>query len=287
MAVGKLIRKGLPFANVTANQTATCSIMPGRTLEGIIISMLGTGLGGGTPISVIGLVRLKANGKTFYEATGTQIEKLMKYQGMTLPTQSATAVWLPIIFTEIKGRDALDEMAGAFDTSQGIANITMEVTLGAATTITQMQLYLIESAPQPKQIAPVMAKVLRYPYNAASAGQISVALPFGPVNGAVIKRIHIEQTTANNVRAVTIKENGVVVHESDNNTATDPTVNNYNGLYGNSAQSNWFTVDFMIDDDLKNCLDTRQDKSLELLVTLNAADSGMVLVEYLDTLGNL
>lgn len=287
MAVGKLIRKGLPFSNVVATQTATASIMPGRTLEGLIVSILGTGLGGGTPISAIGLVRIKANGKTFYEATGTQIEKIMKFQGLTLPTQSATAVWLPIIFTEIKGRDAVDEMAGAFDTSNGIVNVTVEMTLGAATTITQCQLYVIESPPQPAQIAPVMTKVLRYPYNSSSAGQISISLPFGPVNGAVIKRIHIEQTTANNVRGVTIKENGVVVHESSNDTATDPSVNNYNSLFGNAAQTGWYTIDFMIDDDLKNAMDTRSDKSLELLATLNAADSGMVLVEYLDTLGNL
>lgn len=283
MAVGKLVRKGLSFSNVVSGQTATVNIMPGRTIEGFILSLIGTGMS----IATIGLVRIKQNGKTFFEATGTQIEKAMKYQGLTLPTQSATAVWLPIMLTEIKGRDAIDEITGAFDTSRGVANLTMEVTLGAATTITQMQLYVVESARQPAAIQDIMCKVLRYPYNSASAGQISIALPFGAATGSVIKRLHVEQTTANNVRSITMKENGVVIHEMDNNTATDPSTNHYNNMFGNTAQANWLTVDFMVDDDIKNCLDTRKARSLEMLLTLNAADSGMVIAEYLDAVGNL
>lgn len=278
MAVGKLIRKGLPFANVVANQTATLQISPGRTLEGIELYVAGTGL----TLATIGLIRLKANGKTFLEATGTQLDKLARFQGITYPAASATVVFLPIMFTEIFGRDAVDEMVGAFDTSQGIVNITAEMTLGAATTITACDAYLLESAPQASQIAPVMTKLLRYPYAVSAGGQLSIPIPFGPVSGAIIKRIHIEQNVASNVTAVTIKENGVVVHE------TVKAVNDsHNQLFRAANQTNWYSIDFMMDENLKNCMDTRQDRTLELLPTLAAADSGYVLVEYLDTLGNL
>jgi hypothetical protein len=43
----------------------------------------------------------------------------------------------------------------------------------------------------------------------------------------------------------------------------------------------------MPDENIRNCMDTRSDRSLELLVTFSGADNGNVIVEYLDKLGNL
>ncbi len=284
MAVGKLLRKGLPFANVSAvaSSIATASIMPGRTIEGLEINMAGTGLS----IASIGLVRIRANGKVFYEATGTQIDKLMRFQGLNYTAASATQVFLPIMFTEIAGRDLLDEMIGAFDTSQGIANITVELTIGTATTVSALDLYLLESAPQAGAIAPAMAKVLRYPYSVAAGGQISIPLPFGPVNGAVIKRIHVEHGISSNVVAVTVKENGVVVHESVK-AINDAHNVLFRGVNQQAAAPYWYSIDMIADENVKNAMDTRQDRSLELIPNFGAADSGFVIVEYLDALGNL
>ena len=289
MAVGKLLRKGLPFANVgaTAGTIATASIMPGRTLEGIEIYMAGTGLGLFSVASpAIGLIRLKANGKTFYEATGAQIDAMMRFQGLSYTAASATAVYLPIMFTEIMGRDLVDEMVGAFDTSNGIANVTVELTIGTATTVTALDMYLIESAPQSGTVSPVMAKVLRYPFSVSAGGQQSLTLPFGPVNGAVIKRIHIEHGTSGNVSAVTIKENGVVVHESIK-AVNDAHNVLFRATNQTPATKYWYSIDLIADLNIKNAMDTRGDRSLELLPTFSAADSGYVVVEYLDTLGNL
>ena len=284
MSVGKLLRKGLPFNNVSAvaGSIATAMIQPGRTIEGLELNMAGTGLS----LASISLVRLRANGKVFYEATGTQIDKINRFQGLSYTAASATAVFLPIMFTELKGRDLLDEMMGAFDTSNGIANVSIEVTIGTATTVTALELYLIESAPQAGVIAPAMTKVLRYPYSVSAGGQLSIPLPFGPVNGSVIKRNHVEHATVNNVTGMTIKENGVVVHES-----VKVFNDGHNVLFGKTNQQAatpyWYSVDLMADCNVKNAMDTRTDRSLELVPTFGAADSGFVLVEYLDTLGNL
>ena len=43
----------------------------------------------------------------------------------------------------------------------------------------------------------------------------------------------------------------------------------------------------MGDGAVKKALDTRDARSLEWLLTFSGADSGVVLVEYLDVLGNL
>jgi hypothetical protein len=271
MSVGKLLRNGLPFSNVVANGVATASILPGRTIEGIELT-----LGGTFTYAHITLVRIKANGKTFYEASGTQIDKINKFQGLTYP-----ATMLPILFTEIVGRDLVDQMMGAFDTSNGIANITIEVTIAGATSPT-LTMSLIESAPQASSVSPIMKKVLRYPWSVAAGGQLPIMLPFGPVNGAVIQRIHIEHGVANNVTACVIKENGVVVHES-----TKAVNDAHNQMYRGVNQANWYSVDMVVDENVKNAMDTRTDKSLELIPTFGAADSGFVIVEYLDTLGNL
>ena len=272
MSVGKLLRKALPFANVVATGIATATIQAGRTLEGLYLILGGTTFA----FSHITLLRLKANGKTFFEASGTQVDKINKFQGL-----SYAATCLPVMFTEILGRDLVDQMMGAFDTSNGIANITVEVTITGATAPT-LEAYLIESAPQNQAVAPIMKKVLRYPWSVSAGGQLSIQLPFGPVNGAVIQRIHIEHGVASNVQAVTIKENGVVVHESVK------AVNDaHNTNYRATNQTNWYSVDMVPDFNVKNAMDTRQDKSLELIPTFGAADSGYVVVEYLDTLGNL
>jgi len=272
MSVGKILRKSLPFANVSASGIATASVTVGRTIEGFMLLM------GGTTFSSanISLVRIKVNGKQCFEATGAQIDKIAKFQGLTYP-----ATLLPIIFTEIAGRDWLDEMVGAWDTSAGVANITMEVTIAGATAPT-LDSYVIESAPQAGGVGNVMTKVLRYPYSVAAGGLLSIPLPFGPVNGAVIKRIHIEYGVANNLTACTVKENGVVVHES-----VFGLMQAYNQFYRGVNQTNTYHIDFLIDENGKNAMDTRADRTLELLPTFAAADSGFVFVEYLDTLGNL
>ncbi len=78
MSVGKLLRNGLPFSNVVASGVATANITPGRTIERIILQL------GGTTFTkaMLTLVELKANGRTFFKGSATQIDKVNKYRGI-------------------------------------------------------------------------------------------------------------------------------------------------------------------------------------------------------------
>ena len=57
--------------------------------------------------------------------------------------------------------------------------------------------------------------------------------------------------------------------------------------FGRVPQTNTYTIDFVIDGDIRKALDTRDARSLEWLFAFSAADSGTILVEYVDVLGNL
>lgn len=274
--IGQLTRYGLPFSNVVAAGTATATITPGRTLENICLELGGTSL----TKAMLTLVRLKANGKTFIEGSGTQIDKLMAYKGVV-----ANAAFLDIDFTEPKAKTYLDRVVAAFDTSSGIANITAEVTIAGATAPT-LKSIITESAQQTNQAgqkaghSPIMQKVLRYPFSVATGGTLPVTLPFGQVNGAIIKRVHFEHT--GNMTGVTVKQDSLVIHEST--TAENQFKQT---RIGKVPQTNMYTVDFVLDGEMDKALDTRDARSMEWLPTFSAADSGYILVEYMDVLGNL
>lgn len=276
MSVKRITHYGLPFANVTATGVATAPFTPGRTMEKITLELGGTAL----TKAMITLLKLKANGKVFLECDASTLDKLNAYRG-----RAVSANFLDIYFKENRGLTEFDRMVGAFDTTQGINNITAEVTIAGATAPT-LQSILSETAAQKSQtgaaapFAGVMHKLLRYPFNTSVGGTLPVSLPFGPVNGAVIKRIHVAH--GGNVTGMKVKQDGLVLHESiQAENAYEQT------QWGLVPQTNIYTVDFVIDGDMSKAFDTRDAKSVEWLLTLSAADSGYIYVEYLDTLGNL
>jgi len=278
MSVGKLTRYGLPYSNVVPAGTATNNVTPGRTLENLQLKLGGTAL----TKAMISLFRMKANGKTVIEGTGTQIDKINAYRG----TGTTNAKFLDIYFTDYSLNNELDRQVGAFDTSAGIINLTTEVTtLGA--TAPQITPILIESASQKSRqgemlpFATLIAKTLRYPYNIGTGGKLPVTVPFGLTNGAIIKRLHVFQN-AGTMTGATVKQDSLVIHESlkDENEFMQV-------RHGRVPQAGVYTIDFVVDGDIKKALDTRDARSLEWLFDFSAADSGDILVEYLDPLGNL
>lgn len=218
---------------------------------------------------MISLIKLKANGKTIFEATGTEADKLNAYRGETVDP-----AFLDLSFADYKGLSELDRMVGAFDTSQGIQNITSEITVTGATAPTLSPI-LTESAQQKAgdgnslPYAGLISKVLRYPFNIANGGQLPFVVPFGPQSGAVIKRIHVVQNTGN-MTGIVVKEDGLTVHESlkAENEAKQK-------RFGRVPQANFYTVDFVVDGNVRKALDTRSARSLEWLMTFSAADSGV------------
>lgn len=279
MSVGKLVRYGLPFSNVVATGTATNNITPGRTLENFQLRLSGTSL----TKAMITLLRLKANGKTIMEGTGTEIDKINAYRG----AGTTNAAFLDVFFADYSLNNELDRQVSAFDTTMGIANITTEVTIAGATAPVVTPI-LVESGAQKDRaskealpFAGLLAKTLRYPYNTATGGKLPVTLPFGPQNGAIIKRVHV-MSNGGFVTGATVKQDSLVVHESvkiENEFLQT--------RHGKVPQANMYTIDFVLDGDIKKALDTRDARSLEWLFDFSAADSGNILVEYIDSLGNL
>lgn len=275
MAVGKLIRKGLPFSNVVATGVATANVTPGRTVELIRLKLGGTTFSKATHITS---VKIKANGKVIIEASGADLDKISAYRGIT-----TEAAYLDIPFYDARMNSEFDRSVGAFDTSQGILNITAEVTISGATAPT-LEMILTESGPQKAktgQAAPYasfMTKLLQYPFNISTGGRLAVTVPFGPANGAIIKRVHV---FSSNMTGATVKQDGLVIHESLKLENENDQKRN-----GRVPQSGCYTLDFAPEGNVMNALDTRDARSLEWLFDFSAADSGRVIVEYLDTLQN-
>lgn len=276
MALGKLIRYGLPFSNVVATGVATANVTPGRTLEKLTLKLGGTAL----TKAMVDLVKIKANGKVIIEGSGTQLDKLNAYRGF-----AGDATFLEVPFADASLLSEFDRMVSAFDTSIGIQNITAEVSIVGATAPVLTPI-LVESAQQKDNagraapFAPLFRKVLRYPYNIATGGKLPVTVPFGAQNGAIIKRLHVFH--GGNMTGATVKQDGLVVHESIK--AENEFMQK---AHGRVPQSNVYTLDFCVDGNIAKALDTRSARSLEWLFDFSAADNGYVLVEYLDTLGNL
>ncbi|MDO9011334.1 MAG: major capsid protein P2 [Gallionella sp.] len=275
MSVGKLMINGLPHSNVVAAGTATSQITPGKTIESIMLQ-----LGGTFTKAMITMLKLKANGKVILESTGSQLEKILAYRGY-----AANAAFLEIPFEDLTGTSELDRTVGSLDTSQGIQNITTEITIAGATAPTLAH-RLYQSAQQKDRngaaapYAPVMCKLLRYPFSIANGGRLPITLPFGAQNGAIIKRVHIEHI--GNLTGMTVKEDGLVIFEGTK------AQNEYEQLRNKRVpQVNMATIDFVLEGNVREALDTRNARSMEWLLDFAAADNGFVLVEYLDVLGNL
>jgi hypothetical protein len=228
---------------------------------------------------MIDLFELKANAKTIFVGSGTQIDKINAYRGIT-----ADAAFLDIAFEDLTGLDQLDRFIGSLDTSVGIASLTSEVTIAGATAPT-LKARLHEAAPQvdisgkSAPFAGLMSKLLRYPFNVSSGGQLVMNFPFGPQSGAIIKRVHVFNT---NMTGATVKEDSAEVHVSTK------AQNEYDQIrFGRVPQAGMYTIDFIKDGNVRNAFDTRKSKSVEWLFDFSVADNGFVLIEYLDVLGNL
>jgi hypothetical protein len=275
MSVGKIQRYGLPFSNVVAIGVATNNVTPGRTLENLQLKL------GGTIFTkaMITLIKLKANGRTLIEASGTELDKIAAYRGV-----ANGANFLDLAFQDEKMVSTLDKSVSAFDTSNGVANITTEITIAGATAPTLTPIVIESAAQKDTQgnaapFAALVGKILRYPFSMATGGTLPVTVPFGAQSGAIIKRLHVFQT---NMTGATVKQDGMIVHES---LAAENS--NMQTRVGRVPQVGMYTIDFVVDGNIRNALDTRDARSLEWLLTFSAADSGTILVEYLDALGNL
>lgn len=276
MSVGKLVRQGLSFSNVVPTGIATNNVTAGRTIETIQLRL------GGTTFTkaMISMVRVRANGRVLVEATGTELDRISAYRGVP-----NGANFLDIPFFDERMTTYLDRAVSAFDTSEGVGQITTEVQIAGATAPTLTPI-VVESAGQrdmltgaPAPYAKMVGKILRYPYSVSTGGQLSFQVPFGAESGAIIKRLHVSHA---NMTAAVVKQDGMAIHES---VAAEN--QNMQTSRGRVPQAGMYTIDFVVDGNIRNAFDTRDARSVEWLFTFSAADTGFILVEYLDDFENL
>lgn len=260
-----LMVKNLPFFNVVASGVASLALPLGMTYERIVLVL------GGTTFTkaMITDLKVKLNGRVIVQTTGSRLDALNKYKGIF-----DAAGFLTIDFTEVKARDEVGQSLGAVPTSQGVASLTIEVTITGATAPT-LESYSLLSGP--RQLG-VIHKMLHYPANFSAGGKFPIVLPFGKNGGAIIKRVAFYSTV---MTGLEVKKNGLVFHDSV--TAINEFIQKE---YGRVPQSNLYVYDAIVDGNSSQMLVTADATSMEWNVTLSGSGTVDVQVEYLDQLGN-
>jgi hypothetical protein len=266
--------KLLPANNVVASGLATIDL---SNLLGYTIERLTFQLGGGafTKAMITG-IQLKANGKVIFDTTGSRLDSAMQYRGIT-----ANASFLVMDFSEIRSKTENGQSIGSIDTTAGITNLKLEVTIAGATTPT-LQGYAEVSRPQVDPAASpfrgLIAKRHASTITIGAAGTFSIAVPhISPQdNGSIFKRILFFSA---NMTGLTIKKNGIVIEESIK------ALNDYNqSEYKKVPQTGVYVFDAIVDDNQSQCFNSRDAQTIEVLATFSAGETITIESEVLEPL---
>ena len=268
-----------PFQNVVAAGTAICDL---RNLFGYSIERFILQLGGTFTKSMITAILLKANGKVIFDSTGSATDLRMLFRGIP-----GNASFLTLDFLELKARSKLGLMGGALDTTQGIKDLRLEITIAGATAPTLLgyaEVSTPQTGPEYANLAPLVARVHRITQNIAGAGTFPLQVPHLDPNsgGSLFKRIALLSANCTGAR---VERNGIREWEL-NSTA----VNNFNQAeYLRIAQAGLFMMDFVVDGLFEDrLLDTRpaaKCNTANIFATFSGAEVITVEVETLEPLG--
>jgi Viral coat protein P2 N-terminal domain len=227
-----------PFQNVVASGIAICDLsnLFGYTTERVLLR-----LGGGAfTKSMITAIQLKANGKVIFDSTGPATDSRNQYRGIT-----ANAAFITIDFLELRARTKMGMMGGALDTTLGLKNLRLEVTIAGATTPTLAgwaEVSVPQTSPEFANVRPLIARIHRNTQSIGGAGTFLLAVPHLDPNqgGSIFKRIAIFSA---NMTGGRVERNGIREWDLDN-TAT----NNFNQTeYARAPQASLFMMDFVVD----------------------------------------
>lgn len=267
--------KLLPANNVMPSGVATIDLsnLIGFTIERLILQ-----LGGGSfTKSMITQIQLKANGKIIWDTTGSRRDAAMLYRGI-----SANASFLTLDFSEIRSKTELGQNIGSNDTTIGISNLKLEITISGATTPT-LAGFAETNRPQidPAQAntRSLIAKIHSSTITIGAAGTFSLPVPhLSPQDGgSLFKRILFFSA---NMTALVIKKNGIVIEDSTK------AMNDYNqGEYRKVPQAALYVFDPIVDDCMSQILNTRDAVTMEVLGTFSAGETITIESELLEPLG--
>lgn len=262
----------LPFNNVVASGLATCDLnnLLGYTIERVILNIGGTAF---TKAMITG-IQLKANGKIIYDSNGSRLDARNQYRGIT-----AAAGFLTIDFAEIRAKTELGQNVGCIDTTQGISNLKLEMTISGATAPTVggwAEVSPPQMDPAQKPTANLISKVHASTITIGAGGTFSLSVPhLAPADGgSIFKRICVFSA---NMTGLVIKKNGIVIEDSI------ATLNNFNqGEYKKVPQASLYVCDFIVDDNQSQVLNTRNAQTMEVLGTFSAGETITIESELLE-----
>lgn len=259
--------KNLPFLGVVADGVASLELPPGMTYNRIYLKLGGTTFAK----SNISRVVLKMNGKIFYDISGTNLDLLNDYKGMGLGDD-----YLCIDFIEDKAKTVGGQYIGAIGTLEGVTSFVMEITIAGATAPT-LESWSEVSSPMPLGL---ISSLISHTATYAAAGEFPLVLPHGREAGLLIQRVLFYHS---NMTELEVKKNGVIIFESMP-TAVNSQIQT---CYGRTPQTGLYVYDTIINNDIKQVLDTSNAQSLSYNVTVSAADTITVLTEAIADLGKI
>jgi hypothetical protein len=263
------------FQNIVGTGIATCDLngLLGYTIERLILQLGGTSF----TKSMITSIQLKANGKIIYDSTGPRLDTRNQYRGIT-----ANAGFLTIDFAEIRAKTELGQNLGCLDTTMGLSNLKLEVTISGATAPT-LAGFAEVNAPQadPAQMATrgLISKIHSSTLTIGAAGTFAIPVPhLAPSDGgSIFKRIAF---FSSNMTGLVIKKGGIVIEDSVK------ALNDFNQTeYRKIPQAGLYVYDAIVDDVQSQVLNTRNAQTMEVLATFSAGETITVEAELLEPLG--
>lgn len=268
-----------PFNNVVANGQANTDL---RHLFGYGIQRIALNLGGTAfTKSMITQLQLKANGKVIVDTDGAKLDARQKYRGI-----AADNGFLVLDFMEIKAKTKLGMEGGTLDTTAGIRDLRLELSIAGATAPTLQGVAEVSTpqvSPEYSAIRPLIARVHRVTQTIGAAGEFALTVPHLDPNsgGSIFKRIAVFSA---NMSAARVERNGV--RELD---VISKAYNDFTALeYEKTPQAGLFMLDFIQDNVLEGrILDTRPAAgctTCQIYGTFTAGETITIEVEVLEPL---
>lgn len=267
-----------PANNVVVSGVANIDLnnLLGYSVEKIFLQLGGTAL----TKAMITSIQLKANGKIIWDTDGSKLDACLTYRGRT-----ADAAMLELDFQENTARSKLGMLGGSLDTTLGIKNLRLEVTIAGATAPTlagYAEVARPQVGPEFANLRPLIARRHRVTQTIGAAGTFPLAVPhLDPVaGGSIFKRIALFSA---NCTAVQTFRNGILEHDSVK------AINEYRQkVYKKVPQASLYMIDSIVDDLQEDrVLDTRPASgctTAQVMATFSAGETITIEVETLEPL---
>ena len=267
-----------PFNNVVASGVANVDLsnLFGYSIERLYLQLGGTSF---TKSMVTG-IQLKANGKIIWDSDGAKANSRMVYRGV-----SADPNFITLDFLELCALTDVGLQSGALDTTLGLKNLRLELTISGATAPTLTgwaEVFQPQTDSRMQAVRPLIARVHRTTQTIGAAGTFPLQVPhLDPLaGGSIFKRINV---FSSNMTGCKTYRNGIVVHDSVS------AVNNRRQLdYKRLPQASLYMLDFIADGLMGDrCLDTRPASgctTAQIMGVFSAGETITIEVEVLEPL---